>query len=234
MRGALPFDPDEYTYGEATLGVRRLLKDWAAIDWFVPQGGAPAQTRATRSYEEHHAAAHAAKPDVFGPKVALRVRLGGWKDFHALYEQVSDEVRYRKGEKGPSWDWKFQGLKDMTHAHSEARGFQLVDIAVELTEQRPVRPGDLCSRYQDSFIWNAIFPKLDLSERLPSFEATVGNWYVNFANQDLMEALEWQLAERSDDLTTNPFVPLMRVYAEGFYPFSLAPNEVVLFGFAAS
>lgn len=231
MRGTLAFDPAEYTYGEASVGVRRLLKDWAAIDWFVPPTNAPARDRATRSFEEHHRAAHAARPEVFPEDVTIRSKIGGWTDFHALYEQVSAEVHYQAGRQGPSWDWKFNGLKDMTRAHSEARGFSLSDVARPISAEEPPRPGELFFAWNDTVIWSAAYPRIDPREYLPPREANVASWYLGYANMDVTEAIEWQLAERSNDLSTNPFVPLMRVYAEGFYPFSLAPNEVVLFGF---
>jgi hypothetical protein len=48
---------------------------------------------------------------------------------------------------------------------------------------------------------------------------------------DLMECLEWQLAEKSADLAENPFLPLVRGYATGFYPFGLASGAYALFGF---
>ncbi len=232
MKGILEFDPDEYTYGESTIAVRTLVKEWANVDWFAPATGEPRRLRAIRLFEEHHAATHAKLPDVFGARVEVRSRLGDWKAFRALYEQVSAEVRYRKGEP-TAWDWKFGGLKAMTRAHSEARGFRLDDVAKDAAQLHSHGPGDLFFKVNEGVIWNWVGPKLDLRERLPAREAEVGNWYVNYANMDLTEAIEWQLAERSDDLATNPFVPLLRCYAEGFYPFSLAPNEVVLFGFAA-
>ena len=48
----------------------------------------------------------------------------------------------------------------------------------------------------------------------------------------MIECIEWQLAERSDQLDGNPFLPLVRCYAIGVYPFSLTRSELVLFSFA--
>jgi hypothetical protein len=50
---------------------------------------------------------------------------------------------------------------------------------------------------------------------------------------DAIAAVEWQLAECDDRLERNPFVPLIRCYQAGFYPFSLGPHEIVLFGCGA-
>jgi len=234
MRGIAKFDPDDYDYGAATVAVRSLLKEWANVDWFVPGANEAARVRATRLFEEHHAAAHRSMPETFGPKVEIRTRYGAWTDFQALYESVSEEVRYRAGQPGRGWDWKYEGLKKMTSAHSEARGFDPAKEAREISAESPPRPGDLFFKLpgSDGFIWSFPFPDLELRDRLPAKEAAVGNWYVGYANMDAMEAIEWQLAERSNDLSTNPFVPLMRVYAEGFLPFSLAPNDVTLFAFS--
>jgi hypothetical protein len=48
---------------------------------------------------------------------------------------------------------------------------------------------------------------------------------------DVIECIEWQLAERDHRLESNPFVPLLRCYAAGFLPFALDPTTVVLFAF---
>lgn len=235
MKGLLKFDPDDYDYGVASMAIRALLKEWADVDWFVPGANEAARVRAMRLFEEHHVAAHHALPEVFGPKVEIRTRYGGWNDFHALYEMVSEDVRYRAGQPGRGWDWKFEGLKQMTSAHSEARGLDIESQARLISAEYPPQPGELFFRLPGSetgFIWSSPFPDLELRSRLPANDAAVANWYVGYANMDAMEAIEWQLAERSNDLTTNPFVPLLRVYAEGFLPFSLARNEVVLFAFS--
>jgi hypothetical protein len=51
---------------------------------------------------------------------------------------------------------------------------------------------------------------------------------------DLLDALEWQLAENHDDLSSNPFVPLICCYAAGYYPFVMSSTAVVLFSFASA
>ena len=61
-----------------------------------------------------------------------------------------------------------------------------------------------------------------------------GVWYGSYANMDVIEGIEWQLAEPGAALGDNPFVPRLRLYAAGFYPFSYGPREMVLFTFLPS
>jgi hypothetical protein len=48
----------------------------------------------------------------------------------------------------------------------------------------------------------------------------------------MLDAIQWQLAERTNHLAGNPFWPLVRLYRAGFYPFWLNRENVVLFRFA--
>lgn len=231
MKGAFTFDPADYAYGGATFAVRKILTDWAAIDWFVPAPGEARRMSALRSFEAHHAAAHSAMPEIFGTSVAVRTCVGGWNELYALHERVSASHS--------TWDWKFGALKKMTRAHSESRSFRLKDVARNVDGAAPKdgrlhRPGELFVSWSGMVLWNSVYPKIDFREWLPPREAEVASWYLGYANMDVTECIEWQLAEGTDDLSKNPFVPLLSCYAEGFYPFSLAPNEVVLFGFGCS
>lgn len=65
---------------------------------------------------------------------------------------------------------------------------------------------------------------------VPIVEAAV--WYLSYAYIDMLDCLQWQLAEDDNRLERNPFLPLLRCYAGGFYPFSLSLNRVELFAFA--
>jgi hypothetical protein len=56
-------------------------------------------------------------------------------------------------------------------------------------------------------------------------------FYYSYAHFDLCEALTWEVAAGSEDVATNPFVPLLRCYAEGYFPFSFNPETVLLFTF---
>jgi hypothetical protein len=77
-----------------------------------------------------------------------------------------------------------------------------------------------------------MFPKLNPRALLPHHDGEAAAFYLDFANVDAMECVEWQLAERGNEVATNPFLPLTRCYGEHLYPFSLGPEEVVLFSFA--
>lgn len=94
------------------------------------------------------------------------------------------------------------------------------------------RPGDLFARVGDHVIWAVtVGPRLNLKDTLPPRDAEAASFYLSYANMDAMECIEWQLSEKSNELQANPFLPLLHCYGEGFYPFSLSPNDVVLFAF---
>ena len=109
-----------------------------------------------------------------------------------------------------SWDWKMSVLKPLVDEHCKARGWRVEDQ----------QPGDLFLRLGDSMFWTFPLPKLEL---------TFGNWFHGYANADMLDAIQWWLAEPS--ATANPFVPLVRCYRLGVYPFSLSREKVVLFAF---
>ncbi|MGE3509588.1 MAG: hypothetical protein AB7N65_11975 [Vicinamibacterales bacterium] len=56
---------------------------------------------------------------------------------------------------------------------------------------------------------------------------------VGHAQVDAFECVQWQLAENHGDVSANPFVPLVRCYRAGAYPFSLDRDTVVLFRFTS-
>ncbi len=66
---------------------------------------------------------------------------------------------------------------------------------------------------------------------MPPAAADDAGFYLSYANMDAIECIEWQLAERSNDVDGNPFVPLLHCYGVGYYPFSHGPAEVTLFAF---
>jgi hypothetical protein len=221
VRGTLDFDPSQFDYGAATLAVRRILGAWASIDWFV-RPESEARDRAMRRFEEHGAIARAARPDLFPAEIAITSETAGWERFRALCERVrSPEAR---------WDWKFSALKPLSSGHSKSRGWSVSDAAREATAEDPPRKGELFFKLGTHALWMGFGPTLDLADLTPA-DAQAASFYVGYANMDAMECIEWQLAERSDDEASNPFVPLLRCYSEGFYPFSLGPSEVVLFAF---
>lgn len=81
-------------------------------------------------------------------------------------------------------------------------------------------------------MWTNMSPKLDLHATVPSEYVEAANWYLSYAHMDMIDCLQWQLAEDGNHLERNPFLPLLRSYAAGFYPFSLSLTRVDLFAFA--
>ncbi|WP_437660932.1 hypothetical protein [Sorangium sp. So ce1182] len=224
MKGTFEFDPARCDCGAATASVRQILTERAAIDWFVPPRDPAAESVAARLVEQHNACARTHLPEVFPAHVETRSSRGGWDDFAALCSRV----------RGQSWDWKFSALKKLSFSHSTSRGWTLRDQAqrcMSIESGAIPRPGDLFVRVGDQVFWNALSPRLELEALLPRDRVEPARWYLSYADIDIMECIEWQLAEGGDDLEGNPFVPLMRCYAAGFYPFSLGPATLVLFAF---
>ena len=62
-------------------------------------------------------------------------------------------------------------------------------------------------------------------------EHEAARWYLSYVNMDVLECLEWQLAEPRCPLDANPCIPLVGVYEAGFLPFALSQREMVLFAF---
>jgi hypothetical protein len=224
MNGPLGVDPAQWSCGPATTAVRQILTEWAAIDWFEP-AHTKANDDATSSFEEHHHRARAQQPELFAEHLDITVQQGGWPEFIALCERVRTQ----------QWDWKFAALKLLSYWHSDAHGWSLSAEAgvrdVELLARGYAPgPGDLFFRYGEIVIWNDLGPILNL-QGLDPIHAANANWYLSYARMDMIECIEWQLAEPGGHLDANPFLPLLRCYAAQHYPFSLAPGEVVLFGF---
>lgn len=228
MKGTFRIDPAACRYGAATGAVRQILTEWMAIDWFVPPGPR-AEVNATAMFEEHHRRARAYAPDLFAADLELRTVRGDLAGFADLCARV------RSSSSG--WDWKFSALKPLSSRHSKARGWSVNQWSLNagvpsLQAGQVPGPGDLFVRLGDTAIWNSVDPTLDLTNALPKDHAEVANFYVSYAVMDAMECLEWQFAEPSADLLTdNPFLPLVRCYAAGCYPFALGPGTVVLFAF---
>lgn len=217
MNGPLGIDPAQCNCGPATKAVRQILSEWAATDWFEP-AHSKANGDATNSFEDHHRRARALQPELFAEHLDITVQQGGWPEFIALCERVRTQ----------QWDWKFAALKLLSFRHSEAHGWSLrADAGLP---EYPPGPGDLFFRYGEVVIWNDLGPVLNLQGLNPTHAADA-NWYLGYARMDMIECIEWQLAEPGGHLDANPFWPLLRCYAAQHYPFSLAPGEVVLFNF---
>jgi len=226
VKGTFRIDPAQCMYGAATAAVRQVLTEWSAIDWFVPPPrAAAAEDAATTLFAEHHKRARVHQPALFPENLAIRPMRGGWEAFSALCARVQTPE---------GWDWKFSALKALSFRHSQAHGWSLQVEApdvMSLAQGNGPGPGDLFFRVGEIVVWADPGPGLDLRSTLPPSHAKSAGWYLGYASMDVLECIEWQLAEKSDCLEGNPFLPLVRCYAAGFYPFSLGPTDVVLFGF---
>jgi hypothetical protein len=220
MKGAFNFDLHACDYGEATVAIRSILSEWEQIDWFEAHSSDPAA--AIRLFEEHQAKARMIMPDVYPERIAIHSAIGDWADCHAWCQRV----------RAPgAFDWKYGVLKKLCAHFTNARGWLIEKDSRLATPEDPPSPSDLFFRVGDTAVWNSIGPVIQTHETLRHDDAEIASWYHGYATSDLMECLQCQLALRNDDATTNPFVPLLRCYAAGFYPIGLARDEVVLFAF---
>jgi hypothetical protein len=180
LKAPLDFDPERCDYGPATQAVRRIVVDWARIDWFVrPQPGAEA--RAVRLFEEHNFLGRLRMPERFPERPTIDIARGGWPELHALCARVRDpEAR---------WDWKFGALKKLNWNHSREHGWSLSEHAKTLGPGAMPRPGDLFVRVtEDIVIWGRIGPSLNLRDKLPREAAEDASFYLGYANTDAMDA----------------------------------------------
>jgi hypothetical protein len=220
MKAPLGFDPREHDYGPATASVRRILLEWEAVDWFEPSDAS--DELAITLFREHNELSHAFAPELFDDHVDVRVERGLAREFAVWCKRV------RAG----GWDWKFGILKRLSSKQARARGWTLEQEA-QRSPKNAFRPGDLIVRWDDALgrehaIWTPFGTSLTSPELGES-----GTFYRSFAQADALDCIQWQLAERNDELDANPFWPLIRCYRAGLYPFSTGSQSVVLFRFAA-
>lgn len=207
------FDLDAHDYGPASPAIRALLREWANISWFVPTS--TVDSVGIGLFQEHNRLAYAADPHLFEPHTGVRVEAGDW----ATLARWCTHVRTR--EQGP--DWKFSILKTVSRDHCGECDWVLESEAARLSSTPPAA-GDLFTIVEGYVMYNSLTPKVDIADDHARF-------YLEYAHHDLWDALTWQLAERSPDTSTNPFIPLLRCYRTGFYPFYLGMRETVLFRF---
>jgi hypothetical protein len=222
VKGPFGFDPAACQYGPATASVRRVLEEWMALDWFVP--AAPgAEEPAVTQFREHHRRTRAYAPDLYAPKINLRVIRGGWEGFADLCAQVRSNDR---------WDWKYGVLKPLCHRHTKAQGWSGASDPSVVDGRGP---GGLFFILDGHVFWNNLGPHLPLDAALPKPHADVAGFYLGYACLDTIDAVEWQLAEPgADPVSENPFFPLLRCYAAGLYPFALGRGDATLFAFPAA
>ncbi|MCU0675073.1 MAG: hypothetical protein MUE69_20060 [Myxococcota bacterium] len=227
MKSPAPFDASIYECGPATEAVRRLLSDYAAIDWFVPPTIDDARARALM--HRHHTLGRACAPDLFAAHLEVEHAHGGVRDLFAWCERVR-----KHAPRG--WDWKYGVLKPLTRRHSEARGWRLpTEGPLVGAPSTPGRLFTVIPTLTESIpIWNVPLPRVGIrSATEQGAEDEALHFYKGYCDIDLFEALEWQLAEPECPLSENPFVPLLELYATAHYPFHLSADRVVLFRFDA-
>ncbi|MDX2090709.1 MAG: hypothetical protein SFX73_22820 [Kofleriaceae bacterium] len=223
MKVVLPFDPGDYDYGPATEAIRSILTTWVAIDWLGPS--AVNDETATELFLAHQRLAHAHDPDRFPLELDVSNITGEHAEFIALCERV----------RGGSWDWKYSVLKQLSHEHARARGWKAEDEARVISHDAPPKPGELFFLVGEpkQLIWQMVLPRPG-SGFLPKDLTTEASFYIDYAANDGLDAMKWQLAERSSDLRANPFLALLHCYQAGVYPFSLDRTKVALFRFGAA
>lgn len=205
MKATLDFDPRTIAQPSS---VRALLVAWSEIDWFEPADTSDVDAEVL--FRAHQRLAHAHAPADF----PLAVDVRGVRDTRAGFEAWCAQVR-----RNTEHDWKLGTLKQLSRAHTQAKGWTPPPIAPQ-----DLVPGTLHFSYRDTVIWIGAPVKLpDPSEGT--------RFYVDYAHGDLLDAIQWQLAEGHDDLDGNPFWPLLQLYGLGVYPFSLGRAAVALFRF---
>ncbi len=225
MKGKLGFDPHAVDYGPASRSVRQLLVDWQDIDWFVPTSEPDAKARASAALTEHHALARAQMPEAFPERIDVVHERGGWDVFADLCEKV---------RVSREWDWKYSALKPLSRHHASVRGWSRDEERSRMTtlaDGVSPRPGALYVGVGDAILCAGLRVTLPLETKLEPRYALQAGWYLSYAHADLLDALEWQLAERGDDLRGNAFVPLVRCYALRVLPFGLDASTVISFAF---
>lgn len=210
-----PVDPDALACGPATRGVRSLLRLAIRTRWFEP-----GPRDKPRWFESHVELVRLHAPEAFARDVEVTEQVGGW----SALELLASEVRATAS----GFDWKFGVLKPMGRAHSEARGWSAAAHARAFQRTEP-SPGDLVVLVGEHAFWRMPVPRYEPPRAGAARDAA--RWYAGFGASDLMEAIEWQLAEGSDDIESNPFLPLLRGYAMGQYPFVLDASRVVVLRF---
>lgn len=212
-----PVDPELLSAGPATRAVRALLRLAIRTRWFEP---APADK--PTFFAHHLALVRRHVPTAFAADVEITEQVGGFSALERLAARVRDPAS--------RYDWKFDVLKKMVRAHSEARGWSALAHARAFQGPEP-SPGDLFVLLHEHAYWRVPVAKLELARAGSAPEAA--EWYAGFGQNDLVEAIEWQLAEGTNDLETNPFVPLLRGYAMGQCPFVIDGEHVVVLRFGA-
>ena len=211
-------------YGDAAAALQQILALWMSIEWFAVPKHDDAD-RAIALLETHQALGHRHLPELF-PALNVSLRRGGPEHFVALRRAQARDTK--------PWDWKYGALKVLSRRHSQEHGWTLqgqtqlaTDVASgDTTGYIFQRVGELVMPALPSPSWNPRGPAMTSA----SFSESA-RWYRAYALMDALACVEWQLAESSAPLTTNPLLPLLQCYATGHLPFSHGPSEMQLFSF---
>lgn len=230
MKAPLKFDPNEYDYGAPTEAIRSVLAEWAEIDWFEPNPSTA--EHAASLFRQHQRLAHAQAPELFPLDITIRSVTGDRNEFQSWCQRVRSET---------AWDWKFSILKKLSDEHAKTRGWS-PETQTRDAPVGPTRPGDIFFVIGDDktaqkrqVIWNSIMTMPSALDALPRQGfGEAARFYISYAHNDALDCMKWQFAERSADMRSNPFLPLLLCYEAGAYPFSLARDSVVLFRFDES
>lgn len=214
MKAPLTFEPNEYDYGVATEAIRAVLAEWAEIDWFEPS--AATAEHVASLFREHQRLAHALAPELFPLDITIRDVTGDRDEFTSWCQRVRSET---------AWDWKFSILKKLSNEHAQARGWSPEMEAADAPLGH-ARPGDMffvigdkTTAQRRQVIWNSILTMPSALDALPRQGfGEAARFYISYAHNDALDCMKWQFAERSADMRTNPFLPLLLCYEAGAYP----------------
>jgi hypothetical protein len=221
VRAELGFDPRDYDYGPASEAVRKSVATWAQIDWFEPSD--TSADRAVELFREHQRRAHVHDPALFPAQLDLRVVTGDRAELAAWCRRVREPSK---------WNWKYGALKLLSRQHAKTHGWTLKAEARALQPGAP-RPGELVFvmgvvEGVQQVIWNPqVFPMPEALEVARDDFSDAASFYISYARHDALDCVKWQLAERSTDPSSNPFLPLLGCYSAGAYPFSLGRDTII-------
>jgi hypothetical protein len=213
------FDPTNGNYGPATQSVRSLFATWKSIQWLNKTQTPDAY--GVELFVKHNQLAHRYAPNLFAQKIALHIETGTEHDFAAACQRVRTS---------PSFDWKFNVLKELSSKHSHDHQWSIDKIACHPDEVKDPSTAYAFKTHMGISIYNSIsqdFP-FDLYSHRFMEQA---RFYLSYATGDLYDCINWQLAKNHSDTSDNPFVPLLQCYLHGFYPFVLRQDIVILFRF---
>jgi hypothetical protein len=213
LKAELLVDPATVEAGDATPSVRAILDVVASVDWFGPP--LVLADTAIERFRRHHDLAAAHRPDLFPAGLRLSAWRGSMRSFASFGRPLQADAH---GDRpAGAWDWKYGQLKPLSKAHSDRHGWRID------AESCPVLFRQIAPRMVH---WRQLMqvqmehPRRDVARFM--------TWYQTYAEMDIHDCVEWQLAEPGALLQANPFFPLLQVYAGGYFPISHAANHVTL------